>query len=289
MREVRILTGEPIVVALAEMNIINGALAQMMNWVRERRPECLPEEWLEGRRVTQPTYELFPHELKHDDGSELTDNELLVEVAGRKCYDSWGAKAGKKSNREYIEHTQQGDIPHASIMYHAKTTFFIAGVSRRVSHELIRNYVGADRDEEGSPSQESTRYTEHPGCYIAHPWILDSEELDTFRIEMENNYVAYSEYIERQMGRVQANSVGPKMTTLARKRIFESASAYLSHSCETSWIWTTNPMALAKLFRERGSEGADLEFRRLAKTWARVCVARWPNLFPQPWVRELAS
>ena len=40
----------------------------------------------------------------------------------------------RKSNADYIAHTQQGDVPHASILYHAKMSFFIAGVSRRVSH-----------------------------------------------------------------------------------------------------------------------------------------------------------
>ena len=54
-----------------------------------------------------------------------------------------------------------------------------------------------------------------------------------------------------------------------RKRIFEAASSYLSHSAETSFIWTTNPIALAKLFKERDHEAAALEFRRLAVVWKR--------------------
>jgi thymidylate synthase (FAD) len=286
MPEVKILVTEPIVAPLAQMEIIDEGLRDIMAWVESRRPECLPDEWKKDREL----FCLFPHDMRRGDGKQLSDNELLVEVAGRKCYDSWGARAGKKSNREYVEHTQQGDVPHASIMYHAKMSFFIAGVSRRVSHELIRNYVGADRDEEGSPSQESTRYTHHPGFYVAHPWILESKgELDCFRSAMQFNYEEYVEYIAREMERVQALAPKHVMSTLARKRVYESASAYLSHACETSWIWTTNPIALAKLFKERGGEGADLEFRRLARTWARVCVRMWPNLFPQPWVRELAA
>lgn len=290
-REARILTGEPIVVPIAETLVLDNALSKMMDWVRDRRPECLPEEWVDAHRALKPIYALFPHDREHDDGSPLTDAELLVEIAGRKCYDSWGVKAGKKSNREYIENTQRGTIPHASIMYHAKMTFFIAGVSRRVSHELIRNYVGADRDEEGSPSQESTRFTHHPGCYIAHPWILGNQgELDVFQSAMQHNYEEYLEYIERMQEKEKASQDLPQdIKTMRRKRVYESASAYLSHSCETSWIWTTNPIALAKLLRERGDAAADLEFRRLARAWARVCVERWPNLFQQPWLRELAA
>jgi thymidylate synthase ThyX len=158
-------------------------------------------------------------------------------------------------------------------------------VSRRVSHELIRHYVGADRTEEGSPSQESTRYVEHSGCYIAHPAILESaRELDEFEIAMKDNYEAYRDYIIRRSSEFElVNGAPPK--GMDRKHIFESASPYLSHACETSFIWTTNPIALAKMFKERDNEAADLEYLRLARKWKKVCLEHWPNLFPQPWMK----
>jgi thymidylate synthase (FAD) len=285
---VTILTGEPVVEVIAEPRLDVGGITKMMRWVQSRRPECMPEEYDEY----QPLQALLPHPLEEyatRQSRKLTDAELLVELAGRKCYDSWGLKAGKKTNAEYIANTQAGDIPHASIMYHAKFTFFIAGVSRRVSHELIRNYVGADRDEEGSPSQESTRYVEHAGFYVAHPNIVGNElELRFFKEEMQTNYGAYNNYIGRRTSAFKCE-YGQEPKSMDRKRIYESASPYLAHACETSWIWTTNAIAMAKLLKERGNEAADLEFQRLAHKWARVCVANWPNLFCQPHVRELAA
>src|SRR5882672_996607 len=156
MAEARFVT-EPIVVPIGQMQLIPEGLAEMLDWVRSRAPACVPDEyakdksikeqWFEGMSAVRP---LFPHDLT-EDGRKLTDNELLIELAGRSCYNSFGLKAGRKVNSEYIAHTQEMDPPHASIIYHAKMSFFIAGVSRRVSHELIRNYVGADRTEEGSP------------------------------------------------------------------------------------------------------------------------------------------
>jgi thymidylate synthase (FAD) len=188
-------------------------------------------------------------------------------------------------NAEYIANTQMGDVPHASIMYHAKMTFFIAGLSRRVSHELIRHYVGADRTEEGSPSQESTRYVEHSGYYVVHPAILDDkEELDCFASAMSRNYAEYTAYIDRRIQAYKRDHAGAGPIGMPRKRIFESASPYLSHSCETSFLWTTNPIALAKMFKERDNEAADLEYLRFARKWKRVCLERWPNLFPQSWM-----
>jgi thymidylate synthase (FAD) len=291
MSKVQILTGDPTVAPLAEMQLTPSGIDMMISWVRSHRPECLPRD-VRGTSDVVEWAELFPHDLTGDVGRPLTPNELLVELSGRKCYDSFGLKAGKKSNAEYIANTQAGDVPHASILYHAKMSFFIAGVSRRVSHELIRNYVGADRDEEGSPSQESTRYTHHYGFYIAHPYILaleDSErritELANFSTAMGVNYEAYLDYVKRQFHDHEVRHGAPPKG-LERKRVYESASPYLSHACETSWVWTTNPMALAKMFRERDNDGADLEFRRLARVWKKVCLERWPNLFPQKWMRE---
>ena len=287
----KILTGEPIVAPIGQMELMPDGVEEMMHWVQTRRPECLPDlpEFPFGsspeKMQRAMMMSLFPHD-GYDENGENSDNELLVELAGRKCYDSFGLKAGRKTNLEYIANTQAGDVPHASIMYHAKMSFFIAGVSRRVSHELIRHYVGADRTEEGSPSQESTRYVEHSGCYIAHPAILaDAQELEIFHNAMDDNYLGYLAYIRRREAAYSNAHGGERPKGMDRKRIFESASPYLSHACETSFIWTTNPIALAKMFKERDNEAADLEYLRLARKWKRVCLDHWPNLFPQPWMK----
>ena len=268
------LVYEPTISVIASQALDDEGIETMVEWVKSHRPECLPDNyvyWLD----------LFPHDGCRNDSSyeALTDNELLAELCGRECYHSFGKKAGRKSNREYIKNTQSGDIAHNSILYHCKMTFFIAGVSRRVSHELIRNYVGSDRDEEGSPSQESTRYTHHYGHYIVHPRDLnDKHEIDKFKSDMQHNYDIYCGYIDRQVSKYkQEYKKEPK--GMDRKRIYEAASQRLDHACETSWIWTTNPVALMKLFRERTHEAADLEIQRLANKWKRLCLERWPNLF----------
>jgi thymidylate synthase (FAD) len=293
-KTVTILTGEPTVIPIAEMRLAAIGLESMAEWVRSHRPECLPDEYQSWR-------DLFPHGLTDDtqpsnseatvqEDRALTDNELLVELAGRKCYDSFGRKAGKKSNREYIEHTQSGDIPHASILYHAKMSFFIAGLSRRVSHEFIRNYVGADRSEEGNPSQESTRFTHHYGFFVAPPRYLEPSAhvhamSKHFRESMQAAYDNYLKAVDTECAWFEAK-YGKKPTSIDKKRIYEAASSFLPHQAETSFIWTSNPAAIAKFVRERDNPAADLEIQRFARTWKRLCVGRWPNLFPQPFMKE---
>jgi thymidylate synthase (FAD) len=276
---------EPMVVAIAEMAFDHDGIFEMVDWVRSRAPACLPEGLEVAGHPRHDMMALFPHDGTEGDRA-LSENELLVELAGRKCYNSFGEKAGRKTNSEYIANMQAGDVPHASVLYHAKMSFFIGGVSRRVSHELIRNYVGADRDEEGSPSQESTRYVENAGFYVIPPRYLESSALrERFEESAHQNYQQYLSAVAYELESHQAK-FGEKPKGMDYKRILEAASSLLLHSIETSFIWTTNPMALAKMFRERDHEAADAEFRRFAKIWKKDVVARWPNLFPQPWMRE---
>src|SRR5437764_1028053 len=64
--------------------------------------------------------------------------EKVVEVGGRVCYMSFGK--GRKSNEEYIGNIL--DAKHGSVIEHATWTFLLTGVSRSLTHELIRHRAG---------------------------------------------------------------------------------------------------------------------------------------------------
>ncbi len=64
--------------------------------------------------------------------------EQVVEFGGRICYMSFGK--GRKTNREYIGNIL--DSKHGSVIEHAVWTFLISGVSRSLTHELIRHRAG---------------------------------------------------------------------------------------------------------------------------------------------------
>ncbi len=274
-----IVTDDPIVVPMFQMQQIPEGIMEMAKWIQKYRPHCVPEEGFKD------VWDLLPHDGFDNDPfhpeqrRRITDNELLAELAGRKCYDSFAEAGAKRTNVEYLRSMWDGRIPHRSTGYHAQMTFFIAHVSRRVSHELIRNYVGHAKEEEGIPSQESTRFTHHPGIYIAHPYYLnDADELTSFRNRAQINYEDYVRTIERKVSRYTATHGAPPKG-LDKKRIYESTSGDLLMSCGTSFVWTTNPMALTKFFHERDDEAADMEMCRFARAWKKVCFERWPNLF----------
>lgn len=293
MNEAKIITVDPTIVVLAEQKLSEPGVLEMAQWVKAHRPHCVPEGGFSSM------WDLLPHDkadAPHGNAEAargnhglplwLTDNEVLCEIAGRKCYDSFADAAGKKTNADYFDHLVSMDPMHSSVFYHAKMTFFFAGVSRKFSHQFIRNYVGSDRDEEGSPSQESTRFTHHYGWYVVPPYVLDiideatrKHEVQMFREACVNNYREYCTFIERQKQTYERQHPGEKMSTERKKDIHEAAAGWLSMSAETSFVWTTNPMAIRKFLLERCHAAADAEIFRFARVLGRHCFTRWPNLF----------
>ena len=268
-RPVRIVTGDPVVIPLMDMRFIPGALDELAGWVRDN---------VEGSGVESAS-DLFPRRGVVEDRLP-SDNELGAELAGRACYRSFGDKGKPRSNEDYLRSMWEGRIPHRSTGYHAHMTYFIADVSRRLSHEMFRNYVGHAKDEEGAPSQESTRYCEHPGVYVAPPLIVgDERKLERFRREMQRGYDEYLAFQEAEIEEFRQTHGGAEPRGLDRKRIHEAASFYLHHSAATSFIWTCNPVSHIKLIEERVDEPADLEFQRLGRKWRDASIEKWSNLY----------
>ena len=98
-----------------------------------------------------------------------TDNEpqQLIEASGRICYSSWHNPA-KRTNEQYIANllSQQ----HYSVIEHAVASFYIRGVSRALTHELVRH-------RHFSYSQRSTRYVDESDCgFIVPDCIAEDPE-----------------------------------------------------------------------------------------------------------------
>ena len=70
---------------------------------------------------------------------EATDGERLAEFAGRLCYMSQKNPAGR-STREYLENIKRQG--HGSVLEHANYSLLLEGVSRSLTHELIRHRAG---------------------------------------------------------------------------------------------------------------------------------------------------
>ncbi len=68
-----------------------------------------------------------------------TDGEELIEVAGRLCYESFKSPR-PGGNAKYIEHILE--VGHGSVVEHEVFNFIVTGVSRTLTHELVRHRAG---------------------------------------------------------------------------------------------------------------------------------------------------
>ena len=94
----------------------------------------------------------------------------LVEFAGRACYQSWSKPNPRTAtNAGYIKHII--DVGHFSVLEHASVSFYITGISRSLTHELIRH-------RHFSYSQLSQRYVpEGESRVVVPPGMDDDPEL----------------------------------------------------------------------------------------------------------------
>jgi thymidylate synthase (FAD) len=212
--------------------------------------------------------------------------ERVCEFAGKLCYNAFGKNGSTKSNKEYLSHIY--DLQHYSVLYHAHFSFYISGISRRLSHELLRHYIGVGASE-GSPSQMSTRYVVHPARFVVHPRYLNHSPTGDFSYATaesdlkadSDNFAEYQDFKKscksayRHYSKLIARSEGLK--GLSKKRVLEAASMVLPQAVETSLVFTMNPISARKMFIERSGETADLEFKRLVDKMRSLCEQRYKS------------
>ena len=100
---------------------------------------------------------------------ESTDGERLAEFAGRLCYMSQRNPANRDT-REYLENIKRQG--HGSVLEHATYSLLLEGVSRSLTHELVRHRAGF------AYSQLSQRYVdESQAAFVVPPAILGDDAL----------------------------------------------------------------------------------------------------------------
>src|SRR5229473_4804629 len=108
-----------------------------------------------------------------------TDTEVaaehLTEIAGRLCYMSF-AKPRPGGNKVYLDHILE--VGHGSVLEHAVWNFVITGVSRTLTHELVRHRAG------WAYSQLSQRYVDESVAeYVEPDCIAQDPELHKLWLE----------------------------------------------------------------------------------------------------------
>ncbi len=210
-----------------------------------------------------------------DEGLEFTTDaqaaaEVLTEIAGRTCYMSFGR--GRKSNQEYLQNILNSK--HGSVLEHAVWCLLITGVSRALTHELVRHRAGFGY------SQLSQRYVdESEARYVVPPLYQESEDLRRKWLQtIETIRKAYVELGEATTRYVQKKH--PEMPARDRRKwARQAARSILPNACETKIFVTGNSRSWRHFLELRGSPHADTEIRLLAVEVCRVLKRESPNIF----------
>ncbi|MFL5614706.1 MAG: FAD-dependent thymidylate synthase [Gemmatimonadaceae bacterium] len=200
--------------------------------------------------IARPTF-TTPEHLPVNWIGESTDGERLAEFAGRVCYMSQHNPA-KRTTRDYLDNIKKQG--HGSVLEHANYTLFLEGVSRSLTHELVRHRAGF------AYSQLSQRYVdESEANFVIPPAVIGDTNLETqWREQIEAAQRAYVALVEKLMERYGWVSDRVHRRKMAR----EAARAVLPNATETKIVVTANARAWRTMLELRTGEGAELEIRR---------------------------
>ena len=195
--------------------------------------------------------------------------ELLVHTGGEKnaalaaklCY----SDASIDDLLQKVTDTEQDNflsalkkMGHLSVFEHLSFTFGIEGVSRTLTHQLVRHRIA-------SYSQKSQRYVKHKGGFefIIPPSVRDKEEA--------------TELFESLMQKIA--DVYDRLSEFGIEA--EDARYVLPNACETKIIVTMNARELLHFFRLRCCERAQWEIRDMAFEMLKKVFPVAPTVFSE--------
>ena len=201
--------------------------------------------------------------------TDADGGQALAEFAGRACYQSWTKpNPATATNAGYLRHILE--VGHLSVLEHGTVSFYVSGVSRSLTHELIRH-------RHFSYSQLSQRYVPERDAAMVEPDVIadDPELSELFRRAAADALSAYTDLLT---GLEQRFADVPN-ATLRRKQARQAARAILPNATETRIVVTGNYRAWRHFVAMRASEHADVEIRALAIECLRQLQREVPNVF----------
>jgi thymidylate synthase (FAD) len=234
-----------------------------------------PRVYILGRPHFDREYEDFLQDiLTLEDASwKLDDNatpaERLVEFAGRVCYLSFGMRQSCKTNAEYIQNLiRQG---HESVLEHAVWTLAIAGVSRALTHQLVRHRVGF------AFSQLSQQYHDESNAKFVKP--AEIERVPEAGAAWDNAVREAQLAYRKILSSLQAQQTRSYSRSEVTRAFRSAARSVLPNATETALVVTVNARAARHFLKLRGTIVGDVEMRSAAAALLEALRPEGPALF----------
>lgn len=203
---------------------------------------------------------------------DADDADLVAEVAGRLCYDSFHLPNEKTAtNKGYLDNINMQR--HFSVEEHASATFLVEGVSRSLLMEMRTH-------RHGSFSARSTRYVdERETPFVVPPTLrphintlVDSQgdwtvgqELNALMEHAQHLYETLYEFLVSEGA--------------TRKEAREAAREVLPGMTQTEFVVSANHHAWRDILSKRLAPGAAIEIRELNQEILRQLKRLAPNIY----------
>jgi thymidylate synthase (FAD) len=193
---------------------------------------------------------------------DALDNPLppgteLAKFAGQLCYLSLGEQRTKNAQaQQYIDHIKASG--HGSVLEHVSATVLLWGVSRALTHELVRHRVGFGF------SQVSQRYIAGRHLrFVETPAYQQSAELHNLFADWID--ASAEQYQIRESVLLNTMGIGyDTATTEQRKAVRQEARRCLPNETEAPIVVTANVRSWRHFIEQRCSPFADAEICRCA-------------------------
>lgn len=210
------------------------------------------------------------------------EGEKLIASAAKLCYSSIGIteiEDNLNENKVNSFLNMLMDLGHQSPIEHISFTFGVEGVSRTLTHQLVRHRIA-------SYSQQSQRYVKLDQFeYIIPPNIEKNPKAkEKFIKAMEEDQRYYDEItnilFENHYNKYISQGVKEKEAkNKAEKEAIEDARYVFPNACETKIVFTMNARTLINFFKLRCCNRAQWEIRQLATQMLKKVRSIYPTLF----------
>ncbi|MCC6728511.1 MAG: FAD-dependent thymidylate synthase [Chthonomonadales bacterium] len=196
-----------------------------------------------------------------EDPTPLPPGAQVCKVAGQLCYASFGPRrTHNRDARRYFENILSSG--HGSVLEHACFTLLCYGISRSVTHELVRHRAGFGY------SQLSQRYVSGKALrFVERPEYAGDPELHAlFEGRVDRASAEYDELASALVARQRAGDgiLGGEARTDLRKKVRQTARSVLPNETEAPIVVTGNARAWRHFVEMRASAHAETEIRALA-------------------------
>lgn len=208
--------------------------------------------------------------------------EETIAKSAKLCYSRVGVdeiseKLDEDSTNKFLNMLM--GFSHMSPLEHASFTFAVEGVSRTLTHQLVRHRIA-------SYSQQSQRYVRlNHFEYIVPPQIEKNPKAkEIFIRTMEEDQKAYDDLVEilieeNSKEYIEMGLDKDKARKKVEKQSIEDARYVFPNACETKIVFTMNVRTLLHFLSLRCCNRAQWEIRQMATEMLRQLKEISPILF----------